>query len=132
MKDVLQQSLSLREAHCGEEHYAVAATLTDLGGIPRSESWDVKSGGNVLFGGGGSNLQSAVMQQPESVALEVDQWAFQACNSRAFWSGCGAIHGQGVLAAGYGTVHERRQVLGRWRHEGFAVGHYTAARVGCR
>jgi C1A family cysteine protease len=48
-------------------------------------------------------LQSAIMQQPVSIAIEADQYAFQAYNGGILSSGCGTRLDHGVLAAGYGT-----------------------------
>jgi len=50
-----------------------------------------------------SSMQSAIMQQPVSIAIEADQYAFQAYRSGILSSGCGTSLDHGVLAAGYGT-----------------------------
>jgi len=48
-------------------------------------------------------LQSAVSQQPVSVAIEADQSAFQFYSSGVFDSTCGSNVDHGVLLVGYGT-----------------------------
>merc|ERR1712070_1242276 len=50
-----------------------------------------------------SDMQSAVQQQPISIAIEADQYAFQAYQSGILSSGCGTSLDHGVLAVGYGT-----------------------------
>jgi len=52
-----------------------------------------------------SALQSAVAQQPVSVAIEADQTAFQFYNSGVLTSGCGQTLDHGVLVVGYGTLN---------------------------
>merc|ERR1711865_622951 len=50
-----------------------------------------------------SSMQSAIQQQPVSIAIEADQSAFQSYSSGILSSGCGTSLDHGVLAAGYGT-----------------------------
>jgi len=52
-----------------------------------------------------SALQSAVAQQPVSVAIEADQSAFQFYSSGVLTSGCGQTLDHGVLVVGYGTLN---------------------------
>ena len=47
-------------------------------GIPRSGITGFKSVGNFLFGGSKCDVRFTIAQQPESVAIEADQWAFHA------------------------------------------------------
>ena len=82
-------------------------------GIPRSGITGFKSVGNFLFGGSKSDIRFTITQQPESVAIEADQCAFQACKSVALLSDCSTRHDQGALAAGYGTVNSWPP---RWKH----------------
>jgi cathepsin L len=48
-------------------------------------------------------LKAAIKQQPTSVAIEADQFAFQAYTSGVITKGCGQQLDHGVLAVGYGT-----------------------------
>jgi cathepsin L len=50
-------------------------------------------------------LKSAIMQNPVSVAIEADQYAFQGYNSGTISSGCGTNLDHGVLAVGYGDEY---------------------------
>jgi len=50
-----------------------------------------------------SDMQSAIQQQPVSIAIEADQYAFQAYSGGILSSGCGTRLDHGVLAVGYGT-----------------------------
>jgi C1A family cysteine protease len=53
--------------------------------------------------GSKSALQSAIMGRPVSIAIEADQYAFQAYKSGVLSSGCGTSLDHGVTAVGYGT-----------------------------
>jgi C1A family cysteine protease len=50
-------------------------------------------------------MKSALTQQPVSVAIEADQFAFQSYTSGVITSGCGTNLDHGVLAVGYGTLN---------------------------
>jgi C1A family cysteine protease len=52
-----------------------------------------------------TQLKAALSQQPVSVAIEADQFAFQAYTSGVITSGCGTNLDHGVLAVGYGTLN---------------------------
>jgi C1A family cysteine protease len=71
--------------------------------IPKGGITGYKSVGNFLFGASKSDMQSAIMQQPVSIAIEADQSSFQSYKSGVLKSGCGTRLDHGVLAAGYGT-----------------------------
>merc|ERR1719215_1134021 len=69
--------------------------------IPKGGITGYKSVGNFLFGASKSDMQSAIMQQPVSIAIEADQASFQSYKSGVLKSGCGTRLDHGVLAAGY-------------------------------
>jgi len=62
-----------------------------------------KSVGNFLFGASVSDMKSALMQNPVSIAIEADQSSFQNYKSGILSSGCGTSLDHGVLAVGYGV-----------------------------
>merc|ERR1712118_314806 len=57
--------------------------------IPNGGVTGYKSVGNIFSGASKSSMQSAVQQQPVSIAIEADQYAFQAYQSGILSSGCG-------------------------------------------
>jgi C1A family cysteine protease len=71
--------------------------------IPQGGITGYQSVGNFFFGASKSSMQSAIQQQPVSIAIEADQYAFQAYKSGVLTSGCGTSLDHGVLAVGYGT-----------------------------
>merc|ERR1711998_197954 len=71
--------------------------------IPQGGVTGYKSVGSFFSGATKSDLQSAIVQQPISIAIEADQSAFQGYQSGILSSGCGTNLDHGVLAAGYGT-----------------------------
>ena len=71
--------------------------------IPQGGITGYKSVGNFLFGASVANMQSALQQQPVSIAIQADQSSFQSYKSGILSSGCGTQLDHGVLAAGYGT-----------------------------
>ena len=52
-----------------------------------------------------AQLKAAIAKGPVSVAIEADQFAFQAYTSGVITSGCGTNLDHGVLAVGYGTLN---------------------------
>jgi len=71
--------------------------------IPEGGITGYKTVGNFFFGASKSSMQSAIQQQPVSIAIEADQYAFQAYESGVLSSGCGTSLDHGVLAVGYGS-----------------------------
>ncbi|KAI7845192.1 hypothetical protein COHA_001236 [Chlorella ohadii] len=59
-------------------------------------------------------LEKAVAHQPVSVAIEADQRAFQLYVGGVFDAECGTALDHGVLAVGYGTVHNGTHELPYW------------------
>merc|ERR1712100_894602 len=72
--------------------------------IPQGGVTGYKSVGNFIFGASKSSLQSAIQQQPVSIAIEADQSAFQSYTGGILSSGCGTSLDHGVLAVGYNTA----------------------------
>jgi C1A family cysteine protease len=52
-----------------------------------------------------TELKAALVLGPVSVAIEADQFAFQAYTSGVITSNCGTNLDHGVLAVGYGTLN---------------------------
>merc|ERR1739841_487734 len=71
--------------------------------IPQGGITGYKSVGNFLFGASKTAMQSAIQQQPVSIAIEADQYSFQAYKSGVLTSGCGTSLDHGFLSVGYGT-----------------------------
>jgi len=60
--------------------------------------------GHTDVGQSASQMKAALTQQPVSVAIEADQFAFQSYTSGVITTGCGTNLDHGVLAVGYGTL----------------------------
>lgn len=58
-----------------------------------------------------AQLKAAIAKQPVSVAIEADQYAFQAYKSGVITTGCGQNLDHGVLAVGYGTLNNQEFFL---------------------
>jgi len=71
-----------------------------IAAIPRGDIIGY-SVGNFLFGASKIDMQPAIQQQPVSIAIEIDQYAFQAYKSVVLSYGCGTSLDHGVLAVGY-------------------------------
>ena len=59
----------------------------------------------------GNQLKAAVAKGPVSVAIEADQFTFQAYHSGVITHGCGKNLDHGVLAVGYGTENGQEYFL---------------------
>lgn len=89
-------------AACSEDSYPYTAT----GGSCKSSCNEVIPQGGVtgyMDVSGESGLESAVQQQPVSVAIEADQISFQLYNGGVMTGTCGTQLDHGVLAVGFGT-----------------------------
>ena len=71
----------------------------------------VKSYKDVSRDSQGKQLQAALAQGPVSVAIEADQFVFQAYQSGVITHGCGKNLDHGVLAVGYGTENGQEYFL---------------------
>merc|ERR1719263_2415107 len=71
--------------------------------IPQGGVTGYKSVGSLFSAATKSAMQSAVQQQPVSIAIEADQSSFQSYTGGILSSGCGTNLDHGVLAAGYGS-----------------------------
>jgi hypothetical protein len=70
--------------------------------IPSGGVTGYKSVGSLLFKATKAKLQSAIQQQPVSIAIEADQASFQHYTSGILSEACGTSLDHGVLAVGYG------------------------------
>jgi len=75
--------------------------------IPAGSITGYKRVGNIFTGARKSSMQSAIQQQPVSIAIEADQYSFQAYSAGVLSSGCGTSLDHGVLAVGYGTENNQ-------------------------
>merc|ERR1711862_238115 len=78
-----------------------------------------------IFGASVDAMKSAVQQQPVTIAIEADQYAFQAYKSGVLSSGCGTQLDHAVLTVGYGTEDGQDYWLvrnswgGNWGDDGY-------------
>jgi len=70
--------------------------------IPSGGVTGYKSVGNLLFKATKAKMQSALQQQPVSIAIEADQASFQHYTGGILSGACGTKLDHGVLAVGYG------------------------------
>lgn len=70
--------------------------------IPQGGVSGYKSVGSFIFKATQAKMQSAIQQQPVSVAIQADQTAFQHYTSGILSGACGTQLDHGVLAVGYG------------------------------
>jgi len=70
--------------------------------IPKGGVSGYKSVGSFIFKATQAKMQSAIQQQPVSVAIQADQTAFQHYTSGILSGACGTQLDHGVLAVGYG------------------------------
>ena len=82
--------------------------------IPQGGVTGYKSVGSIFSAASKSAMQSAVQQQPVSIAIEADQSAFQSYTGGILSSGCGTSLDHGVLAVGYNTAEDYWLVKNSW------------------
>jgi len=82
--------------------------------IPQGGVTGYKSVGSLFSAATKSKMQSAVQQQPVSIAIEADQSAFQSYTGGILSSGCGTSLDHGVLAVGYNTAEDYWLVKNSW------------------
>lgn len=69
--------------------------------IPQGGVTGYKSVGSLFFKATKEKMQSAIQQQPVSIAIQADQTSFQHYNSGILSGACGTQLDHGVLAVGY-------------------------------
>lgn len=93
--------------------------------IPQGGVTGFKRVGNLFFGANVNTMKSAIQQQPISIAIEADQYSFQAYHNGVLSSGCGTQLDHAVLAVGYGTENGQDYWLvknswgGSWGENGY-------------
>jgi len=94
-----------RHAVCSEASYPYTAAKGSCKGDTSCSSI-IPSGGVTGYNNVGAtktDFQSAVQQQPVTIAIEADQTSFQHYQSGVLTTGCGTNLDHAVLAVGYGT-----------------------------
>merc|ERR1711907_196423 len=82
--------------------------------IPKGGVTGYKSVGSLLSKATVAKLQSAIDQQPVSIAIEADQASFQHYTGGVLSSGCGTNLDHGVLAVGYDSDAGIWKVKNSW------------------
>jgi len=91
----------------GDYPYTSGAGVTgscSASGTGNSVSGSAPSSFTDVQAGSVSALQSAIEQQPVSVAVQADQMAFKSYSGGVLTGACGTQLDHGVLAVGYGTL----------------------------
>lgn len=115
---------------CTESQYPYTSGTSGVNGACQSHTCDDSKVAPVSFTdvtpGSVSALESAVSQQPVSIAIQANQPAFQFYSSGVLTGKCGQRLDHGVLATGYGIYTDGTpywQVKNSWG-EGWGMGGY--------
>merc|ERR1712070_378248 len=82
--------------------------------IPKGGVTGYKSVGSLFFKATTEKLQSAIDQQPVSIAIQADQASFQHHTSGILSEACGTQLDHGVLAVGYNSADGYWLVKNSW------------------